>query len=71
MNKYKNFTQDMVNSIDKTTEDGFAEALLIAISGLKDKQGLLLNIRMSNDTKESIDFAKQIARMMLNKEKNT
>ena len=70
MNEYKNFTQDMVNSIDKTTEDGFAEALLIAMSGLKDKQGLLLNIRISNDTEESIDFAKQIARMMLNKELN-
>ena len=71
MNKYKNFTQDMVNSIDKTTEDGFAEALLTAMTGLKDKQGLLLNIRMSKDMGDNIDFAKQIARMMLNKEKNT
>lgn len=67
MNKYQNFTQDMINSIDKTTEDGFAEALLIAMSGLKDKKGLLLNIRMSNDMEDNIEFAKQIARMMLNK----
>lgn len=67
MNKYQNFTQDMINSIDKTTEDGFAEALLIAMNGLKDKKGLLLSIRMSNDMEDNIDFAKQIARMMLNK----
>ena len=58
MNKYKNFTQDMVNSIDKTTEDGFAEALLIAISGLKDNQGLLLNIRMSNTKKGTREMTK-------------
>ena len=70
MNKYQNFTQDMINSIDKTTENGFAEALLIAMNGLKDKKGLLLSIRMSNDMEDNIDFAKQIARMMLNKELN-
>lgn len=69
MNKYKNFAQEMLNSIDKTTEDGFAEALMIAISSLKDKQGLLLRVRLSDDMEENIDFAKQIARMMLNKEK--
>ena len=62
-----NFSQRMINSLDKTTDAGFAEALLIAISNLTNEQGLLLNIRLSDDTRQSIDFAMQIARMMLNK----
>ena len=63
------FVQDLIDGLDKKTEDGFAEALLIAISSLKNEQLLLLNVRLSDDTKQSIDFAKQIARMMLNKGK--
>ena len=63
----KNFVQGLIDGLDKTTEAGFAEALLIAISNLKNEQGLLLNIRLSDDTKQSIDFAMQIARMMLSK----
>jgi hypothetical protein len=64
------FVQGLIDGLDKTTEAGFAEALLIAISNLKNEQGLLLNVRLSDDTKQSIDFAMQISRMMV-KEKNT
>jgi len=64
------FVQDMLNSLDKTTEAGFAEALLISLSALKDEQGLLLSVKLSDDFNQQIDFAKQIARMML-KERNT
>lgn len=64
------FVQDMINSLDKTTEAGFAEALLISLSALKDEQGLLLSVKLSDDFNQQIDFAKQIARMML-KERNT
>jgi len=64
------FTQNLIDGLDKTTEAGFAEALLIAMSNLKDEQGLLLNVRLSDDFNQQIDFAKQIARMMV-KEKNT
>ena len=64
------FVQGLIDGLDKTTEAGFAEALLIAISNLKNEQGLLLNIKLSDDFKQQIDFAKQIARMMV-KEKNT
>ena len=67
----KNFSQGLIDGLDKTTEDGFAEALLIAISSLKNKGGLLLHVRLSEDPAEAIDFAKQIARMMLRKEKTT
>jgi hypothetical protein len=63
----KNFVQGLIDGLDKTTEAGFAEALLIAISNLKNEQGLLLNVRLSDDTKQSIDFAMQIAQMMLSK----
>lgn len=64
-----NFVQSLIDGLDKTTEAGFAEALLIAIANLKNEQGLLLNIKLSDDFKQQIDFAKQIARMMV-KEKN-
>jgi hypothetical protein len=64
------FVQDMINSLDKTTEAGFSEALLISLSALKDEQGLLLSVKLSDDFNQQIDFAKQIARMML-KERNT
>lgn len=64
------FTQGLIDGLDKTTEAGFAEALLIAMSNLKDEQGLLLNVRLSDDFNQQIDFAKQIARMMV-KEKNS
>jgi hypothetical protein len=63
----KNFVQSLIDGLDKTTEAGFAEALLIAISNLKNEQGLLLSVRLSDDTKQGIDFAIQIAQMMLNK----
>jgi hypothetical protein len=65
-----NFVQGLIDGLDKTTEAGFAEALLIAIGNLKNEQGLLLNIKLSDDFNQQIDFAKQIARMMT-KEKNT
>ena len=63
------FLQDMINSLDKTTEAGFAEALLISLSALKDEQGLLLSVKLSDDFSQQINFAKQIARMMI-KERN-
>jgi hypothetical protein len=67
----RNFIQSLIDGLDKTTEAGFAEALLIAVSNLKNTQGLLLNVRLSDDPAQSIDFAKQVARMMLHKENNS
>tara|TARA_R110002126_G_scaffold62477_10_gene160847 strand:+ start:664 stop:864 length:201 start_codon:yes stop_codon:yes gene_type:complete len=64
-----NFIQSLIDGLDKTTEAGFAEALLIAIGNLKNEQGLLLNVKLSDDFNQQIDFAKQIARMMV-KEKS-
>jgi hypothetical protein len=64
------FVQGFIDGLDKTTEAGFAEALLIAMSTLKDEEGLLLSVKLSDDFNQQVDFAKQIARMMI-KERNT
>jgi len=63
----RNFVQEMVNGLDKTTENGFAEALMICIANLKNEQGLLINVRLGDTIQDQIRFSKQIARMMLNK----
>ena len=59
------FVQGFIDGLDKTTEAGFAEALLIAISNLRDEEGLLLSVKLSDDRNQQVDFAKQIARMMI------
>ena len=64
------FVQGFIDGLDKTTEAGFAEALLIAMSSLKNEKGLLLSVKLSDDFNQQVDFAKQIARMMI-KERNT
>jgi hypothetical protein len=64
------FVQGFIDGLDKTTEAGFAEALLIAISNLRDEKGLLLRVKLSDDFDQQVDFAKQIARRMI-KERNT
>ena len=62
------FTQGLLDGIDKTTEEGFAEALLVCIGSLRNEEGLLVRVRLGNAFGEDIAYAKQIARMMLNKE---
>ena len=64
------FVQGFIDGLDKSTEAGFAEALLIAMSNLKDEKGLLLSFKLSDDFNQQVNFAKQIARMMI-KERNT
>jgi hypothetical protein len=57
-------TQDVLDSMDKNNVEGFAEALLISIASLK-KDGKVLRVRLGNTIEDDIDFAHQIARMML------
>jgi hypothetical protein len=59
------FTQKMVNSCDHATVDGYAEALLICIASLKDKEGLLLGMKLGDTIDDSVFFCKQIAERML------
>lgn len=65
----RNFAQGFIDGLDKTTEDGFAEALLIAIGDLKNKDGLRVRVTLGDDFEEDIAYAKQIAKMMLHKER--
>ena len=62
--------QDWIDGIDKTTIDGFAEALMIAMLSLKNQNGLLIAVRMSDDPHENIRLARDVARMMLHKAKS-
>ena len=64
------FVQGFIDALDKSTEAGFAEALLISMSSLKDEKGFLLSVKLSDDFHQQVDFAKQIARMMIG-ERNT
>jgi hypothetical protein len=57
--------QELMDGLDKTTENGFTEALLIAISNVKNKDGLLVNVTLCDDFDEHIGYIKQIAKMML------
>lgn len=57
--------QEMINGLDKTTVESFAEAMLIAMSDLRDEQGRHLLIRLSADMDENIRFARDVAKMML------
>jgi hypothetical protein len=65
-----NFSQGLIDGLDKTTVDGFAEALLIAISNVKNKDGLLVRLTLGDTFEEQIEYVKQVAKMMV-KEKNT
>jgi hypothetical protein len=66
----RNFAQEFIDGLDKTTEAGFAEALLIAISDLKNKDGLHIRLTLGDNFEEHIGYVKQIAEMMV-KEKNS
>ena len=65
----RDFAQGLIDGLDKTTKAGFAEALLIAISDLKNKDGLRIRLTLGDDFEEHIEYVKQIAEMMI-KEKN-
>jgi predicted Fe-Mo cluster-binding NifX family protein len=59
------FTQGLIDGLDKTTKTGFAEALLIAISDLKNKDGLRVRLILGDTFEEHIEYLKQIAEMMV------
>lgn len=61
----KNRIQSMIDSLDKTTVDGFAEALCMALLSQTNKNGLLIALRLSDDPNENIRLAKEVAKMML------
>jgi len=59
------FTQGLIDGLDKTTKTGFAEALLIAISDLKNKDGLRVRLILGDTFEDHIEYLKKIAEMMV------
>jgi len=59
------FAQNSINHLVKqnTTRD-LAEAIAICISMLKNKEGKLLRVKLTDDYEEHIDFCTQIASML-------
>lgn len=56
---------NFLSGINTNTKDGFAEALLICLRNLKNKNGELVACRLSFDPLEEIEMAKHIADAML------
>ncbi len=54
-----------IEALDKTREDAFAEALLMALSLCTDDEGRLLNLQLGTGPEDSVKFAKQIANAMV------
>jgi len=61
----KDFAQGLIDGLDKTTEAGFAEALLIAISDVKNKDGLRIRLTLGDTFEEHIEYVRQIAKIMV------
>jgi len=59
-----NDPKETVKHIDKTTVDGLAEALMIAALHVK-KDGKYVALRFGNTPEDSIDFARQMAEILL------
>jgi hypothetical protein len=66
----RDFAQGLIDGLDKTTRAGFAEALLIAISDLRNKDGLRIRLTLGDTVEEHIRYVKQIAETMV-KDDNT
>lgn len=60
-------TQDLINGLDKTTVDGLAEAILIAFHSVVDEEGRRIAPRMAETVQEEINYARQMAKMLLGK----
>lgn len=60
-------TQNLINGLDKTDVDGLAEAILIAFHSVVDEEGRSIAPRMAETVKEEINYARQMAKMLLGK----
>jgi hypothetical protein len=57
--------QVLISMLDKTTVDGLAEALLIAMMSLRDDENRVLWVRFDHDAARNIQYAKEVAAMLL------
>lgn len=59
----------LCSTLDLDTQDGLAEAIMIAIASLKDGDGKLLRVRLGNNIDDEIAFSRQIADTLLTAKK--
>jgi hypothetical protein len=50
--------------MDQDTTEGLAEALVVALMRIRDKDGKLMRIRLSEDYVEEYDYLMQIAKQL-------
>jgi hypothetical protein len=61
----KSIREKAIARLDKTSVTGLAEAIAIAMSGLVDKDGRYVNVRLSEDMSEQFSMFEQLASMLL------
>jgi hypothetical protein len=64
-------TAELARSLDHTTVEGLAEAIMIAITGLKDREGKYVRVHIGENFEDHIEFSIQIAETLLGKKRTT
>lgn len=64
-------TSELARSLDHTTVAGLAEAIMIAVVGLKDRDGKHVCVHIGENFEDHIEFSIQIAETLLGKERTT
>lgn len=62
-------TSELARSLDHTTVEGLAEAIMIAIAGLKDREGKYVRVQIGNNFEDHIEFSIQVAETLLGKQR--
>jgi hypothetical protein len=52
-------------TLDLDTKDGLTEAIMIAITRIKDKNGKLVQVRLGNTPEDDINFVAQVAETLI------
>lgn len=60
-------TKEIIDGLDKTDVDGLAEAILIAMHSVVDEKGRRVSPRLADSVEEEINYARQMAKMLLGK----
>lgn len=69
MKDLRHLIKKCIESLDKTTVSGLAEAIGLAMSGLVDEKGRVIRVQLSNDPSENMFLLEQLASMLLGEKK--
>ena len=64
-------TAELARSLEHTTVEGLAEAIMIAVAGLKDREGKYVRVHIGENFEDHIEFSIQIAETLLGKKRTT